>query len=254
MLSYTIAIKSDPGGRKYNEDACGHWASERHLCCVLADGAGGHGGGDIASRLAVTAMLGGFAQTPTTNGTELMALLRQTNQAVLDGREPTGPRRDMHTTIVGLGLDVVTGRADWAHCGDSRLYWFRGGRMLEHTLDHSFVQSLVAAGVIREDEVRSHPNRSVLCSALGREMDELDASATDSSRQLAGGDVLLLCSDGVWEYLPDGVLMDSLRGQPTPESWLAELERLIRQATQGLPSHDNFTALAVWLQGAPEGG
>jgi serine/threonine protein phosphatase PrpC len=248
MLSYTIAIVSEPGGRKYNEDACGHWASERHLCCVLADGAGGHGGGDIASRLAVTSMLTDFAQAPTADGAKLLALLRRTNQAVLDGREPTGPRRDMHTTVVGLAIDLMTGQADWAHCGDSRLYWFRGGRMLEHTLDHSFVQSLLDAGVIREDEVRSHPNRSVLCSALGREPDELDASATETSRQLAANDVLLLCSDGVWEYLTDEALSYSLQRATTPQGWLTELERLIRQATLGLPSHDNFTALTVWLQ------
>ena len=53
MLALEVALLSDRGGRSYNEDACGHWHSGRHLCCVLADGAGGHGGGDIASRLAV---------------------------------------------------------------------------------------------------------------------------------------------------------------------------------------------------------
>src|SRR5262249_10486969 len=158
----------DPGGRKYNEDACGHWASERHLCCVLADGAGGHGGGDIASRLAVSAMLTQFSEAPTAGGEELLGLLRRVNQAVLDGREPTGPRRDMHSTVVGMVLNLESGFADWAHCGDSRLYWFRAGRMVEHTKDHSFVQSLLDAGVVREDQVRSHPNRSVLTSALGR--------------------------------------------------------------------------------------
>ena len=251
MLSFNVAIMSETGGREYNEDACGHWASPQHLCCVLADGAGGHGGGDIASRLAVTSLLTGFSQTPTKDGPELLELVRRVNQAVLDGREPTGARKDMHTTVVGLVIDTIHGYADWAHCGDSRLYWFRGGRMLEHTHDHSFVQSLLEAGIIQEREIRNHPKRSLLFSALGREQDELEASASSPSRQVAGGDVFLLCSDGVWEHLTDDLLEHSLRHASAPQEWMEALRGLIREATRDLPTYDNFTALTVWLQGTP---
>jgi serine/threonine protein phosphatase PrpC len=251
MLSFNVAIMSETGGRDYNEDACGHWASAQQLCCVLADGAGGHGGGDIASRLAVTSLLTGFSQSPTKDGAELLALVRRVNQAVLDGREPTGVRRDMHTTVVSLVIDAVHGYADWAHCGDSRLYRFRGGRILEHTHDHSFVQSLLDAGTIQESEIRSHPKRSVLLSALGREQDELEASASSPSREVTGSDVFLLCSDGVWEYLTDDLLERSLAQAATPQEWLATMGDLIREATHDLPTHDNFTALTVWLQGTP---
>ncbi len=251
MLTFNVAILSKPGGRQYNEDACGHWASARHLCCVLADGAGGHGGGDIASRLAVTSLLTGFAQAPTNDGAELLALLRQVNQAVLDGREPGGARKDMHTTVVGLVIDVVTGRADWTHCGDSRLYWFRNSSMLEHTRDHSYVQGLLDAGLIREDEVRSQPKRSVLCSALGQPQEELDATASFPSRQVNNGDVFLLCSDGVWEYLTDDMLERSLLQAATPQDWLEDLETMIQEATRSKTSYDNYSALAVWLHGTP---
>mgnify|MGYP000299448803 CR=1 FL=1 len=68
MLSLEVALLSDRGGRNYNEDAWGHWHSERHLCCVLADGAGGHGGGDIASRLVVEHLLRSFATQPGADG------------------------------------------------------------------------------------------------------------------------------------------------------------------------------------------
>ena len=68
MLSLEVALLSDRGGRKYNEDACGHWHSERYLCCVLADGAGGHGGGEVASRLAVQELIGRFSQAPAQDG------------------------------------------------------------------------------------------------------------------------------------------------------------------------------------------
>jgi len=254
MITFDIAIMSEAGGREYNEDACGHWASDRHLCCVLADGAGGHGGGDIASKLAVTSLLTDFAKAPTTGGVELMGLLRRVNQAVLDGREPTGVRRDMHTTVVSLVLDTAQGYADWVHCGDSRLYWFREGHLLERTIDHSFVQSLLTAGVIQEHEVRGHPQRSVLLSALGsepNELNELNASASVSSRLVNGGDVFLLCSDGVWEHLQDDVLEHSLQQAATPQDWLATLKNLIGLATSGRVRYDNFTALTVWLQGTP---
>ena len=248
MLRFEVAILSEPGGRRYNEDACGHWASNQHLCCVLADGAGGHGGGDIASRLAVTQWLTDFSLSPTKNGGQLLSLLRRVNQAVLDGREPTRSSRDMRTTVVSLVIDFVNEFATWAHCGDSRLYFFRDGQMVEHTRDHSMVQSLLDAGVIKESEVRNHPDRSVLFSALGSDPEDLEASASELSRAIRSGDVFLLCSDGIWEHLSDDVLTNSLREVGSPEEWVSELGRLVNEITQSMRSHDNYTALAVWIQ------
>ena len=249
MLSLEIAILSEPGGRKYNEDACGYWSSERQFCCILADGAGGHGGGDIASRLAVQSLLTGFAESPSASGPELSRLMRRTNRAVLDGRIAGTAQEDMHTTAVCLVIDFLDGRADWVHSGDSRMYWFRGARLLERTRDHSFVESLVDAGMIREDEIRTHPKRSVLLSALGKEDDELELSASLSSRVVSGGDAFLLCSDGVWEYVADEVLEQLLAQAKSAQEWLSAIEETIHVATARLASHDNYTALAVWLTG-----
>lgn len=252
MLSLEIAIMSEPGGRTYNEDACGYWSSERQLCCILADGAGGHGGGDIASRLAVQSLLAGFAESPSASGSELARLMRRTNQAVLDGRIVGTVQEDMHTTVVSMVIDFFDGRADWVHSGDSRLYWFRGARLIERTRDHSFVETLLDAGLIREDETRTHPKRSVLLSALGKEDDELELSASLSSRVVDGGDVFLLCSDGVWEYVTDEVMERLLTQAGTAQEWLAAIEQTIRTATATLATHDNYTALTVWLTGATE--
>ena len=249
MLSLEVSILSEPGGRKRNEDACGYWSSDRQVCCVLADGAGGHGGGDVASRLAVESLLGQFAAAPVASGAALAMLLRQTNQDVLNGRVAGTDRADMHTTAVCLVIDFLDGRADWVHSGDSRLYWFRGGRLMERTRDHSLVESLLGAGMIREEETRAHPERSVLLTALGREDDEFDLSASASSRIVAGGDAFLLCSDGVWEYLADAELEALLRQAATPQAWLDLIDAAIRAATARLSTHDNFTALAVWLSG-----
>lgn len=252
MLALEVALLSDRGGRKYNEDACGHWHSARHLCCVLADGAGGHGGGDIAARLAVQELIGRFSQQPSEGGADLGRLLRLTNDVLISQRVPGTARQDMHSTLVCLVIDYVGHRAHWAHAGDSRMYWFRDGRVLDRTRDHSLVQSLVDSGLLRPDEVRGHPKRSELRSALGIASELLEVSAADGGDEVHAGDVFLLCTDGLWEYLDDSVLERTLAAAPNPSAWIGELGAEVRRAAAEKASHDNFTALAVWTRADDE--
>ncbi len=251
MLALEVALMSDRGGRKYNEDACGHWHSKRHLCCVLADGAGGHGGGDIASRLAVQELIGRFSLQPSEGASELETLLRTTNEVLIGERVPGTPRQDMHSTVVCLVIDFVQHRAHWAHSGDSRMYWFRDGRVLDRTRDHSLVQGLVDNGVLTADQVRTHPKRSELRSALGIAPEVLEVSAGEGRLDVLPGDVFLLCTDGLWEYLDDAVLEGSLGVAANPGAWLGELATRVRQAASHKASHDNFSALTVWTRAAP---
>jgi len=246
MLALEVALFSDPGGRKYNEDACGHWHSANQLCCVLADGAGGHGGGDVASRLTVQELIGRFAQSPSQDGSALGELLRQTNDALIGHREPGTPRADMHSTVVCLVVDFIAHRAHWAHAGDSRLYWFRGGRLLDRTRDHSLVQSLVDAGLLTETDVRTHPKRSELRSALGIAPDVLEVSSADGGQPVQQGDVFLLCTDGLWEYIDDARLEQMLGESTTPRAWLDRLADEVMRSAAHKASHDNFSALVVW--------
>lgn len=248
MLALEVAILSETGGRHHNEDACGHWHSDRDLCAVLCDGAGGHGGGDVAARTAVSHAIHAFADAPTQDGPALRTLLQRTNRAVIEARVPGTERAHMHTTAVCLVLDFIHHRAHWAHAGDSRLYWFRQGRLLERTRDHSLVQSLVDAGLLGAGEQRHHPKRSELRSALGTEDGLLQVDDSGDSREVLAGDVFLLCSDGVWEHLDDGVFETLLASAATPHAWLAAIEDAVREATAGLASHDNFTALTVWTR------
>lgn len=252
MLSLRVEWLSQRGGREYNEDACGHWRSSRHLCAVLADGAGYHGGGDVASRMAVRELVGRFAQQPTTQAGELGALLRAVNDAVLGGQVPGTVRQDMHSTVVCLVVDFVDGQAHWAHAGDSRMYWFRGGRLMQRTRDHSLVQSLVDAGLLSPEQQRHHPKRSELRSALGVADDEFEVDATDGARKVEQGDVFLLCSDGLWEYIEDDTLERTLSEAPDPRSWLDALGREVLFAAGDKTHHDNFTAIAIWADAADE--
>src|SRR5256885_16886720 len=86
-MQLELAILSKRGGRSYNEDACGHWHSDSHLCCVVADGAGGHGGGDKGSKLAVQHMISGYAASPTSTPEAIERLVRPTNDSLIAPRE-----------------------------------------------------------------------------------------------------------------------------------------------------------------------
>jgi serine/threonine protein phosphatase PrpC len=250
MLALEVALLSDRGGRKYNEDACGHWHNGSALVAVLADGAGGHGGGDIAARLAVSELIGRFAERPSHGGGELGALVRETNLALIDQRVPGTPRQDMHSTVVCLVLDFVAQRAHWAHAGDSRLYWFRAGRLLERTRDHSLVQTLVDSGAIATTQMRTHPRRSELRSALGIPDELLEVGAGDGAEGVLPGDVFMLCTDGLWEYVEDAEMESSLAAAPAPAAWLQALEAAVRRNAAHKLSHDNFSALVVWTRAA----
>ena len=250
MLALEVALLTDRGGRNYNEDACGHWHSERHLCCVLADGAGGHGGGDIASKLAVQELIGRFSRQPANDGAALGALVRQTNDALIGQRVPGTPRADMHSTAVCLVIDFVAHSAHWAHAGDSRMYWLRAGRVHQRTRDHSLVQALVDAGVMTEDQMQGHPKRSELRSALGIPAEQLVVSSAESSDALQAGDVFMLCTDGLWEYISDEVLERTLAASTTPRAWLDALSVEVLAAASHKASHDNFSALVVWTSPA----
>ncbi|MDO9002352.1 MAG: protein phosphatase 2C domain-containing protein [Aquabacterium sp.] len=250
-MELEIAIISKQGGRSYNEDACGHWNSDRHLCCVMADGAGGHGGGDIASKLAVQNVLNGFAAQPATTSPQLRELVVGTNHVILDHRIDGTVQANMHTTVALLAIDFIDQTALWAHVGDSRVYWFRQGRIQTRTRDHSLVQALADGGLIKPEDMRTHPKRSELQSALGTPAEYLEVGVPEQAVAVEDGDVFLLCTDGLWEYVDDEVLEQSLIDAPSPQAWLDVLEATVLTNAAHKPSHDNFSALTVWTSATP---
>ncbi|RZI81329.1 MAG: serine/threonine-protein phosphatase [Rubrivivax sp.] len=250
-MELEIAIISKQGGRSYNEDACGHWNSDRHLCCVMADGAGGHGGGDIASKLAVQHVLNSFATHTPTTPPEMRELVVGTNHVILDHRIDGTVQQNMHTTVALLSIDFVDHTALWAHVGDSRLYWFRQGRIQTRTRDHSLVQALADGGLIKPEDMRTHPKRSELQSALGTPAEFLEVGVPEHTAAIEDGDVFLLCTDGLWEYVDDAVLEQTLTQAASPQAWLDTLEATVLANAVHKPSHDNFSALTVWTSATP---
>jgi len=243
-----IATLSSPGGRGYNEDVFGHWDDGRLLACLVADGAGGHGGGDIAAGIVRASVLDGFAARPALQAALLRQLLEQANADIVAQQAAGGSQAHMRSTAVLAVIDRQAQDLLWAHCGDSRAYLFRGGGLAARSSDHSMVQQLVSSGMLDEEGARLHPQRHVLLSALGSLADPPSIDVSPRMR-LQAGDALLLCSDGVWEVVGDEGLLKTLQAAGSASQWLQLLDGEILALAK--PGHDNFTALAVWLTAAP---
>jgi serine/threonine protein phosphatase PrpC len=248
-VQLATASLSDPGGRKRNEDALGDWSSERLYYCVLADGAGGHGGGDTASAIVVNSVLADLryltvAELPPT-GQRLVKAIGNANANILEEQaRGDAALKDMRSTVVLLAIDCELRTAAWAHCGDSRLYCFRGGHVSVQTRDHSLVQEMIDARLITPEQARHHPRRNVLLAALGT-AGELDIVGFDGTFSLLDRDAFLLCSDGLWEYVDETYMSKTLGEAATPDAWLGALAARVHKIAPA--SHDNFSALAVWI-------
>lgn len=238
-----ISVLSKPGGREPNEDAFGCWSSDEASFCLLSDGAGGHGGGDVASKLTVRAALSHFQSAPQCTPDGIATALRVANEAVIAGQRGGEGVAHMRATAVVLAIDTARGEACWGHLGDSRLYCFREGRILARTKDHSVVQRMIDAGYLQESEARRAPDRGRLYAALGQE-GPFEPAVLARPLALRSGDVFLLCSDGFWEYVEEPLMIAALDDAHSAGDWLGRMEE--RVIACGTKDQDNYSALAVW--------
>jgi serine/threonine protein phosphatase PrpC len=238
-----ISVLSEPGGRALNEDAFGFWANAGVCFCVVCDGAGGQGGGDVASKLAVSAALAWFQTAPECSGHAIEAALGSANQAVMQQQGTKPELANMRATAVVLALDATQCRAAWGHLGDSRLYFFRKKRVIAQTKDHSVVQNMVDAGYLKEENLRTAEQRSRLFAALGQQ-ENFEPAITECASVVAPGDAFLLCTDGFWEFIEERDMERALEGVASGEEWLRTMERQVVE--RGGDTQDNYSALAVW--------
>jgi serine/threonine protein phosphatase PrpC len=206
---------------------------------VVADGMGGHAGGDVASAIAVNRIVETDRQFASSSDAEfalhtaLTAANAQLAETVFDHSELTG----MGTTVSGMLL--VNGQVVIAHIGDSRIYLLRQGELTQVTADHTFVQRLVDSGRITEEEAAVHPRRSVLMRVLG----DVDATPEIDTSIMATqpGDRWLLCSDGLSSYVSTEKILAALTTIPDAAD---AAQRLVKDALdQGAP--DNVTVVLV---------
>jgi PPM family protein phosphatase len=246
-MQFSVYQQSHIGGRKVNQDRMGYSYTRDALLLVLADGMGGHARGEVAATLALQTMSALFrAQaTPYVKRPErfLEDAFEQAHDAIRRyARERALPESPRTTIVACL---VQHNSAVWAHCGDSRLYWLRRGQILARTRDHSHLEQLIAKGQADESERNTHPDRNKLYNCLGAST----PPRVELSRQagLEPGDVLLLCSDGLWGILPDSEIVHQL----STHTIVQAVPDMISMATAiGGSRADNTTALAIQWQGA----
>jgi protein phosphatase len=246
-----LANLTDPGCvRERNEDYYCYFELDdeeafqaRGRLLVVADGMGGHEGGQVASGIAVEMVRQTWISGTGDPASLLIAALGNANDAIQEyARE--------HTELTGMGttctaVALIGDLLYYGHVGDTRLYLIRNGAIRRVTHDHSLVQRLVDSGAITAEEAESHPDRNVLVSALGMR-GPVSVDVPDGGVPLEPGDILLVCTDGLHGLVSDAELLDAVT-RSEPRQACQELVQLARD--RGGP--DNITLQIARLAGAP---
>ena len=231
------------GGRSVNEDALKLTIGPNHALLALADGLAGHGGGALAAQQCVATVAATFSQAPDLSDTALQALFKAADRAVAALRcERRQVASSMRTTLAVLG--VRDGHARWAHVGDTRVYWFRNGALVQRTRDHSVSELVMALPTDAPAAPPDEADRHILLRTLGSGRD-CSAELSASTVALQPGDAFLLCTDGVWSALTDAEITDCLSRAATCPGWCVSLERrLLDRWSDEREEYDNYSMIA----------
>jgi serine/threonine protein phosphatase PrpC len=244
-MEFSVYQASRIGGRKYNQDRAAYAYTDEALLLVLADGMGGHLHGELAAEIAVLTYMRAFERDAHLAVAEpekfLGDTMRCAHEEIVEYARAKGLGGNPGTTCV-VAL-VQGGKVCWAHAGDSRLYLLRDGAALAVTHDHSVVQQWADWGVIGADEMKTHPERNKITNCLGGVGDLFYAEPAPAV-PVQVGDVLLLCSDGMWSPLTDAEMAAGFLAAPLA----ATTERLMDAALgrEGARA-DNTTAVVARL-------
>jgi PPM family protein phosphatase len=235
------------GDREDNQDRVTVAATDTAALMIVIDGMGGHSDGSRAADTALKSLLDSFHQTSHPLFDPLgflhMSLSRAHDDVARLGSGQSIDARPRATIALCL---VQEGAAYWAHVGDSRIYLIRHGKTLERTRDHSHVELLLREGKITEEEVANHPMRNFVECCLGGDP-SIPEMTIGGRRLLEPGDVLLLCTDGIWANLKDADIAAFFREDTQQlRAWLEALGRRAVQASS--PFSDNSSAAVLrWL-------
>jgi len=246
-MKYQIAYQSLRGARPTNQDRVAHAERDNAVLLVLADGLGGYRGGENAAEQLTQTALRGFRavkQSVIQQPSAFLALsIVQAHNAINELAKARPELKPRTTCVLCL---VQNGYAYWAHVGDSRLYHFRKGLLLRRTQDHTTTDDMRREGLLSDEEMRDHPQKSRLLKCVGGP--HRPTISLGEETRLEFGDTLLLCSDGLWSaYTPEQIGAFLRRGtlDEAIEDMLAGAERKL-QATS-----DNVSAIGLrWDEAA----
>jgi PPM family protein phosphatase len=229
---------TDPGiVRSVNQDS--YYIDPQQRFVIVADGMGGHAGGQEASQIAtktIQAHLEEHWNSELSAAELLQEAITAANDNIIEDQVNNPERQDMGTTLV-----IVLFREDgswYTHIGDSRLYRFREQKLAQVTEDHTWVARAMKMGDLSEEEAKTHPWRHVLFQCLGRR--DLP-SVTVSPLEVCAGDSLILCSDGLTEEVSDEEISDYLQKEADCQQIVENLVEAAKKAG----GSDNITVVMV---------
>lgn len=241
MVSY--AMLTNKGERENNEDYIDMKEDTGVYCFVLADGLGGHGRGEVASELVVETTKDLFHNTNNLENYLNKAFATSQDKLIkYQNAEKAGNEMKTTEVILAIGSEKI----QWGHIGDSRLYHFKGNRIVKRTLDHSVPQMLVSSGEIKEKDIRHHPDRNRVLRVMGTDWTtpkyEIASPVKNKKNQS-----FLLCTDGFWELIEESDMKSLLKKAATPQEWLSSMEKIVLKNGKGT-NMDNYSAIAVWIR------
>lgn len=246
-MKYQVTHHSVMGGRSSNQDRVAVTERDGAVLMVLADGLGGHAGGELAAQTAVQVATRAFQaikQRTVQKPSAFLALTMMQAHAAMHtvGAAQRPPVKPRTTCVLCL---VQNGYAYWAHVGDSRLYHFRDGKLLTRTFDDTSIEQFQRQGVLTEEEMQHHPGKSSLLRCLGSS--SKPSITLGEETLLYRNDVLLLCTDGLWEAFAPPEISSYLTQSALDEA----LEQLVYDAEEKMGARaDNTSAVCLrWEDG-----
>ncbi len=233
------------GNRETNEDRLVVVEREQSVLLVVADGMGGHRGGDLAAQIFVDTLERFFRKVTMPLSNPKLFLDKAINAAhkiICQEASNSKKKIDPRTTCVACILQGQS--AYWAHVGDSRLYLVRNNKILAQTIDHSYVEDLFRQGLISEADMLTHPKRSYLTQCIGG-TDHVPNISYGNMETLKKQDIFILCSDGFWTAINQQALRDI--------SKFVDLEKAINNLatiaeSSSYPQSDNISAIALRIK------
>jgi PPM family protein phosphatase len=227
------------GGREENQDRVAAAVADHAALLVVVDGMGGHANGARAAEIAREIVLDAFGRTPQPlfdpMGFLHLILGRAHEEVVKLGAPLPLEQRPRATCALCL---VQQGASWWAHVGDSRIYHLRGGALVGRSRDHSHVEVLLREGLITAEQAQTHPHRNYVECCLGGDPILPDMSIA-RRRPLEPGDVLMVCTDGLWSGVKDTEIAAELSGPAGPTGTPGS-----PGATAGLPLREKLLELS----------
>ena len=237
-----IASITAKGGCAKNEDAVGRLTRSGICCMAAADGIGTYGSGDIASGVVVDTILRAFSADAEVSKNAALAYMEAANNAIEQLKRSNETMSDLAASVVMVIADKKS--AVMAYCGDSRIYRISGSLIQEVSDDQTGAFAAFLDGQLRYSEIRNNPARKNVLHRLG---DGTGFHAVVSEPvKLSGRDKFLLCTDGLWEYVTEDFMEESLKGAKAPRDWL---ERLVEERRRRAPEFsDNYSAITFFAK------